>query len=172
MRVAVMTTLAGLMLLLAGASWGQTWSEYRSEEGNLRIEMPGLPKLNTAAIPIGNNETAPMVEAQMATRQAAYQVSYISYPRRIGQSAATDVLLDNFRNKMAAGSSYRSEKQLTLGRFPGREFVVVEPNGRNTAVRLYWVRGRLYQLMVTGGAGIETNPDARRFLESFALLTT
>ena len=171
MRAAVMTMLAGL-LLLTGASRAQTWSEYRSEEGTLRIEMPGLPKLNTVAIAIGNNETAPMVEAQMATRLAAYQVSYISYPRRIGQSAATDVLLDNFRNKMAAGSTYRSEKQLTLGPFSGREFVVVEANGRHTAVRLYWVRGRLYQLMVTGGAGIENNPDARRFLESFALLTS
>ena len=172
MRVAVMTVLAGLMLLPMGAAWAQAWSEYRSEEGNLRIEAPGIPKLNTAAIPIGNNETAPMIEAVVATRQAAYQISYISYPRRIGQSAAADVLLDNFRNKMAAGSTYRSEKPLTLGRFPGREFVVVEANGRNTAVRLYWVRGRLYQIMVTGGAGIESNPDTRRFLESFALLAT
>ena len=63
MRVAVMTVLAGLMLLPMGAAWAQAWSEYRSEEGNLRIEAPGIPKLNTAAIPIGNNETAPMIEA-------------------------------------------------------------------------------------------------------------
>lgn len=163
--------VAFLILLHAAAAWAQNWPEYRSEEGNFRIEMPGQPKVGPVAIPIGNNETAPMVEALMATRRASFVVSYITYPRRIGQSASTDVLLDNFRNKMASGDgSWRGEKPLTLGRFPGREFVVSEPNRRVTAVRLYWVRGRLYQLMVTGVAGIETDPDARRFLESFRLL--
>ena len=75
------------------------------------------------------------------------------------------------RDGSSAGNTLRAEKKLTLGRFPGREYVVVQANGTNTAMRTYWVRGRLYQLMVTGGAGIEAQPDTRRFFESFSLVT-
>ena len=162
--------LAAPLFLLPGAAVAQAWTEFRNDEGNYRIRMPGTPVLQTAAISVGNNETAPMTEAVVRTPAAAYQVSHVTYPRRVSQAASADVLLDSFRNNMAAGSSYRGEKKITLGRFPGREFVVIDAARRHTAVRLFWVRGRLYQLMVTGAAGIEAQPDTRTFLDSFALL--
>src|SRR4029077_20029542 len=47
--------LAGSAALLAsGAARAQGWADYRNEEGNFHVEMPGAPKLNTADIPIGN----------------------------------------------------------------------------------------------------------------------
>jgi hypothetical protein len=73
---------------------------------------------------------------------------------------------------MSTGHSYRNETRLTLGRFPGREFIVVESPSRNIAVRIYWIRGKLYQLMVTGAPGIEAKPDTRKFFESFGLIKT
>jgi hypothetical protein len=107
----------------------------------------------------------------LGTPAASYQVvyTYTSYPRRISSAASTDVLLDTFRTNMASGIAYRGESKLTLGRFPGREFGLVESEARHRAVRLYWIRGRLYQLLVTGKPGIETQPDTRKFFESFAL---
>ena len=163
--------LAGSAALLAsGAALAQGWFEYRSEEGNFHIEMPGAPKLNTAEIPIGNKETAPMKEAVVRVPGAAYQVSYIAYPPRISGAGSADVTLDTFRNNMSSGHSYRSETKLTLGRFSGREFVVVESPTRTIAVRIYWIRGKLYQLMATGAPGIESKPDTRRFFSSFALI--
>ena len=163
--------LAAPLLLLPSAVRAQAWSEFRNDEGNYRIRMPGAPALQVVPISVGNDETAPMIEAFVRTPAAAYQVAHVTYPRRVAQSASADVLLDRFRNNMAAGSTYRGEKRLSLGRFPGREFLVLEAGGRNTAVRLYWVRGRLYQLMVTGAVGIETTPDTRTFMESFALIS-
>ena len=119
--------LAGSAALLAsGAARAQGWADYRNEEGNFHVEMPGAPKLNTADIPIGNKETAPMKEAVVRAPGAAYQVSYIAYPPRISSAASADVMLDTFRNNMSSGSGYRNETKLTLGRFPGREFTVVE----------------------------------------------
>jgi len=163
--------LAGCAALMAPRAWAQAWSDYRSEDGNFHVLLPGQPKLNTTAVPIGNNETAPVAEAVLGTPEATYQVVYTSYPRRIAGAASTDVLLDTFRNNMASGIAYRGESKLTLGRFPGREFVLVETDARHRAVRLYWIRGRLYQLLVTGKPGIETRPDTRKFFESFALNT-
>ena len=163
--------LAGSAALLAsGAAWAQGWADYRNEEGNFHVEMPGAPKLNTADIPIGNKETAPMKEAVAGARGATYQVSYIVYPPRISSAASADVMLDTFRNNMSTGHSYRNETKLTLGRFSGREFTVVESPTRNIAVRIYWIRGKLYQLMVTGAPGIEAKPDTRKFFDSFGLI--
>jgi hypothetical protein len=99
-------------------------------------------------------------------------VSYIVYPPRIVSAASADVMLDMFRNNMATGYSYRNETMLTLGRFSGREFTVVQSPTRSTTVRLYWIRGKLYQLMVTGAPGIEAMPDTRRFFGSFGLIKT
>ena len=104
-------------------------------------------------------------------RNAVYQASYIDYPERIARAVAVDLLLDKVRDGAAAGNQLRGERKLTLGRFLGREYLIVQPNGVNTAVRTWWVRGRLYQLTVGGGAGIEGQPDTRRFFDSFNLTT-
>lgn len=147
--------LAGSAALLGcGTALAQGWPGYRNEEGNFHIEMPGMPKLGAADIPIGNRETAPMKEAVVRVPGAAYQVSYIAYPSRISSAASADVMLDMFRNNMSSGSAYRNETKITLGRFSGREFTVVQSSTLNIAVRIYWIRGKFYQLMVSGAPGI------------------
>jgi hypothetical protein len=111
-----------------------------------------------------------MTEAEVRLGNVDYLASYVDYPERIARAASADLMLDRVRDGSSAGNTLRAEKKLTLGRFPGREYVVVQANGTNTVLRTYWVRGRLYQLMVTGGAGIEAQPDTRRFFDSFSLV--
>jgi hypothetical protein len=161
--------LAALGLLTAAPALAQPWTGFRSEAGNFHVEMPGIPTLNTASVPIGNNETAPATEAVLRTRAATYQAVYIVYPPRISGAASADLMLDTFRNNMAAGTTWRGEAKLTLGRVPGREFTLVTSDTFHSAVRLYWIRGRLYQLLVTGAPGVETRPDTRKFFDSFGL---
>jgi len=67
-------------------------------------------------------------------------------------------------------AEHRSED--ALGRFAGRAFTLVESSTLNVAVRLYWSRGKLYQLPISGRPGIETQPDTRNCFESFGLLKT
>jgi len=161
----------GICLLFAGAAVAQGWTAYSPEGGRYRVDMPGAPKVDTAPIPVGPGQTVPMTEAGVRLGNVAYLASWVDYPERIARAASADLMLDRVRDGSAAGNTLRAEKKLTLGRFPGREYVVVQANGTNTAMRTYWVRGRLYQLMVTGGAGIEAQPDTRRFFDSFSLVT-
>jgi hypothetical protein len=70
-----------------------------------------------------------------------------------------------------AAATAAGREEAHPGRFPGREYLVVQAKGTNAVLRTRWMRGRLYQLMVTGGAGIEAQPHTRRFFESFALMT-
>jgi hypothetical protein len=161
----------GLALFLAGAAMAQAWTAYSPEGGRYRVDMPGTPKVSTAPIPVATGQTVPMTEAVVRNGKVDYLASYVDYPERVARAVSTELLLDRVRDGMAAGNTLRAEKKLTLGRFPGREYVIVQANGSNVATRIWWVRGRLYELMVTGSAGIENQPDTRRFFESFNLIT-
>ena len=169
MRRGLVIGWVGLALLFAGAAIAQGWTAFSPEGGRCRVDMPGPPKVNIVPIPSAG-QTTPMTEAVVQLPGAAYLVSYIDYPDRIAMAHAADVLLDRARDGMAAGHTLRGEKKLTLGRAPGREFVVAEANGSQTAVRIYFVRNRLYQLTVTGRSGVENLPDTWRFFDSFALV--
>lgn len=160
-----------LMLLAAGPAVAQGWAIYNSDPGRFRVDMPGNPKMTTVPVPVGSGQTVPMTEAEVRLRNAVYQASYVDYPERIARAVSIDLLLDKVRDGAGAGNELRGERKLTLGRFPGREYLIVQPNGVNTAVRTWWVRGRLYQLTVAGGAGIDGQPDTRRFFDSFNLIT-
>lgn len=156
-------------LAIARAEAQAAWSDYRSEEANFHVQLPGPPKLSTASVAVGKNETAPLTEAVVSAPGATYQAVCISYPRSFASTASADVMLDSFRNNLSTGLAYRNESKITLGRFSGREFVLVQSEQRHSAVRLYWARGRLYQLLVTGTPGVEARPDTRKFFDSFAL---
>ena len=154
-----------LALLLAGAAMAQGWSAFSPEGGRCRVDMPGKPTVETVPL-----SSPGQTEAKARLPDASYFMSWTDYSDRIALSAWSDVMLDKARDGMASGSTLRGEKKIALGRAQGRVFVVAQPNGTNSAVRLYWVRNRLYQSAVTGGAGIETRPDPRRYFDSFELV--
>jgi hypothetical protein len=168
MRIGFGMWCVGLCLLFAGAAAAQGWTAYNPDGGRYRIDVPGAPKVNTAPIPVSPGQTVRMTEAEVRLGPVGYLSSWVDYPERIARAASADLTLDRVRDGSSAGNTLRGVKKLTLGRFPGRQYVVVQANGTNTALRTYWVRGRLYQLMVTGRAAIDAQPDTRCFFESFA----
>ncbi len=158
-----------VMLLLAGTASAQGWTAFSPEGGRCKVDMPGTPTVET--VPLNSpGQTLTQTEAKVQTGGATFFVSWVDYPDRIALSASSDTMLDKVRDGMAAGNTLRGEKKLTLGRAQGREFTLAQANGTTTAVRLYWARNRLYQLGVTGRAGVENQPETRHFFESFALV--
>jgi len=157
---------AGAQLQMA-----QPWHEYKPEGGRFRVDMPGLPKVTIVPVPIGGGGNVPMAEATAVAGRVAYIASYVDYPASVTKGAAADVILTQVRNGSAAGNAVRDEKKLQLGRAEGREYAVVQANGNVAVTRVYWSRGRLFQLVVDGRAGVEKQPETRKFLESFALIT-
>jgi hypothetical protein len=122
-------------------------------------------------MPTGGGGSVPMVEATAIAGRVSYIASYVDYPASVTKGAATDVILNQVRNGSAAGNTVRDEKKLQLGRSVGREYTVIQSNGNVAVTRIYWVRSRLYQLVVDGRAGVEKQPETRKFLESFSLVT-
>jgi hypothetical protein len=158
-----------LALALAGTAAAQAWTSFSPEGGRCRIDMPGTPAVET--VPLNApGQTLTQTEAKVQASGATFFMSWVDYPERIALSASSDTMLDKVRDGMAAGNTLRGEKKLTLGRASGREFTLAQASGTTTAVRLYWARNRLYQLGVTGRAGVENQPETRHFFDSFALV--
>src|SRR5260370_28662306 len=141
----------GLCLLLAGAALAQGWTAYSPDGGRYRVDMPAAPKVSTAPIPIGPGQTVPMTEAEARLGNVGYLASWVDYPERIARAASADLMLDRVRDGPSAGNTLRAEKKLTLGRFPGREYVIVQANRTNTAMRTYWEPRPLEHLQDTVG---------------------
>lgn len=167
--------LAAALLFSSAASaqlqMAQPWNQYRPEGGRFSVEMPGIPTAATVQVPIPGGKTVPMTEATAVAGRISYIASYVDYPASVTKGAAADVILTQVRNGSAAGNAVRDEKKVQLGRVEGREYAVVQGNGNVAITRIYWARGRLFQLVVDGRAGTEKLPETRKFLESFALIT-
>jgi hypothetical protein len=167
--------LAAVVLLSRAASAqlqvAQPWNQYKPEGGRFSVEMPGIPTTTTVQVRIPGGNTVPMSEATAVAGRVAYIASYVDYPASVTKGAAADSILTQVRNGSAAGNSVRDEKQVQLGRVEGREYAVVQGNGNVAITRIYWARGRLFQLVVDGRAGTEKLPETRKFLESFAIIT-
>jgi hypothetical protein len=176
MRGCFVMWFVAIALLFGGAASAQLqvaqpWNEFKPEGGRYRVEMPGLPKIAIVQIPVGAGATVPMTEATAVAARVSYVASYVDYPTSVTKGVANDVILNQVRNGSAAGNTVRDEKKLQIGRVEGREYTVVQSNGNIAVTRIYWSRGRLYQLVVDGRAGVEKAPETRKFLESFSLLT-
>lgn len=171
-----MWIVAAALLLFGNAAsaqlqMAQPWNQYRPDGGRLSVDMPRIPEETIVQVPTGGGNSVPMLEATAVAGRVSYIVSYVDYPTSVTKGAAADVILNQVRNGSASGNTVKDEKKLQLGRAEGREYAVVQGNGNVAVTRIYWSRGRLYQLLVDGPAGIEQKPETRKFLESFALIT-
>jgi hypothetical protein len=171
-----MWMVAAVLLFSGSASaqlqMAQPWTAYKPDGGRFSVDMPRIPKETIVPVPTGGGATVPMLEATaVVPGRASYIVSYVDYPASVTKGAAADVILNQVRNGSASGNTVRDEKKVQLGRAEGREYAVVQANGNVAVTRIYWSRGRLFQLVVDGKAGIEKQPETRKFLESFALIT-
>lgn len=169
-RFLALLMMGGTAALLPTVVRGQGWLEYKPEGGRFKVELPALPKIAIVQVPIGNGNSVPMTEATSIVSRVAYIASYVDYPPAITRGASADVILTKVRDGSTAGGSYRDERKLQLGRVEGREYTIVQGNGNVAITRTYWSRGRLFTLVVDGKPGIETQPAARQFLDSFALV--
>lgn len=169
-----MWLMAAMLVFTSAASaqiqMGPAWNPYKPDGGRFTVDMPGIPKAITVPVPTGPGATVPMLEATTVSARVSYIMSYVDYPTSVTKGASADVILTQVRNGSAASNAVRDEKKLQLGRAEGREYAVVQPNGDTAVTRIYWSRGRLFQLVVDGPAGVEKQPETRKFLESFALV--
>jgi hypothetical protein len=166
----------GLNSDLSSVLPGQTaaeWRDFTSPDGSFTIALPGDPieKKETTKTAAGNMD---MHLFTLDLRNISYAVIYTDFPPAFLQMPnAAEKLLEGGRNGAVAQVKGRlvSDQPISIGRHPGRELQIECSQGTILA-RIYIIDGRLYQMIVLTPTGKAISHDARKFLESFRVVSS
>src|SRR5688572_25364916 len=113
------------------------------------------------------------------TELAAYVMAYAQFPDEVTDQDAIKRMLDSGRDGGIASSKgeLKSEKEIKLNGYSGREWVMELPGGLFATARAYWIKRRLYQTIVVIALKASDTPEltklrrevATKFLDSFTL---
>jgi hypothetical protein len=169
---------AALMSLLAQIALAQEWPATRSSDGRFKAVMPSKARYLKQNI----NTAIGVIQLHRFTVIAGegrivYTVLYNDYPQDyVQKTGAKEILLDT--QKRSHGplqeATIKNDKEISLGKHPGREFEVSGTGEGGATVYCTWrhflVGNRLYQLGVLGTENQDTADNLKKFFESFALL--
>jgi hypothetical protein len=178
-----MLVVAVLMALGIGVLWkfGQPvqahagWQEYRADDDSFTIEMPTTPLRDVQSQPTPAGEIKAHTMLGNMGSKGVYAVAYSDYPVDL-IDGSPDMLLDLAARGAVnnAGATMKGKKSITLDGHPGIEVEMTVPpskvpGGGLAVCRIYWVKPRIYVILVGGHESSEVYKDRARFLDSLKL---
>ena len=162
---------------LAGRIESGTWVTVAPVNAGFSILMPAKPSEDVQSL-----EGHPGMENHLITfetKLAGYVVSYLQFSDEVTDPALIKVMLDRGREGGIAstGGKLKSEKEIKLNNYFGREWLMELPGGLSATARAYWVKRRLYQTVFVINPNANDSPEViklrdearTRFLDSFSL---
>lgn len=143
-------------------------AKFESKEGNFSIDISGAPtqtrKLDAA------KGTSPGEQFFWQSPKTVFSVMYSSFEQS-AVARAFDQMNSGTRGSIesSVGKSF-TEKQITFGKYPAKEFKFVAPNKVTYIMRNYLVNNVGY-LVTAGYADQEGEKEALRVVNSFKLLS-
>jgi len=125
----------------------KAWQELVSTAGRFRVLLPDIPEERFVPI-TGQIVNTEMRTYFVRTSVASYVVTYTDFPNVAKDPRSLRKSFDDVREGLLSNGRLRllSEKNITMGNVPGRE--IVFDDGANVVTsKMYFVNGRLYQLM-------------------------
>jgi len=144
---------------------------FRSKAGRFSVKAPGKPVEQQQAVDTAAGKVMLHTSVFQSGNQA-FIASYADYPAATVKSANRTAMLDGVRDGFVSNvqGTLLKERKLTFKTFPGREFRVETGSGLIMLVRVYLVRNRLYQTVAGAAKDKFPEADAKKFLDSFALI--
>ena len=160
--------------LLAACAPELDWRELSVPEGRFAVLLPGKPRQESRTFNAAAGALT-MTMYSYSLKQGTMGVAYTDYPAaalaaaqgREQLDAARDALLRNI------GGGVRSEEDISIGGFPGRQVYAEGRAGAEGALlkaRFVLVGSRLYQIAYVGTMNGVAMADVDMFLSSFKLL--
>jgi hypothetical protein len=150
----------------------QTWTEYRPAGVGFSLEMPGQWTADVKDI----DTAIGLVKGYMASIEMegrAYLSMYIPYPPDRVRGKPVQPILDGARDGAVSNvhGHLRSEEQVTVGNFAGRQLVIDAPNDLVLVHKFFMMDAILVQAVVVGHPGVEKDPSTLHFLQSLKLVS-
>ena len=149
----------------------QAWQEYRPAGAGFRIEMPGKAQVSNEDIKtdVGLVPTSTAV-VELGT-SVAFVVMHSNYTEQQLTGRTQERILDGARDGSARGKVLRSEQKLTVGGHPARRLIIDDKDGFVFLSQIVLVGAQLNQaIFVSREKGAENSADAKRFIDSFAVV--
>jgi hypothetical protein len=135
---------------------------FSPESGAYTCDLPGKPTVTseTLSTPAGAIE----VKAYTVTKA---DVEYAAKDAEVPKGVTPDKILDAVRSEIVKSSNGKllNENKISLGDVPSRELTIELSEGRYAHIRLYLVKGRLFQTVVTVKSPY-VSPVAAKFFAS------
>jgi hypothetical protein len=142
------------------------WQEYRSAQG-FKIEMPAKPEEVVQDLPSAPGQK--MYAATLSYKNGG-MLAFASDIAPIDAAKAEEVLnLSRDTALKTMSATIANEQKEKVGQYPALRFEYEATNGYQGTMRLVVAGNRLYQINAVGPAGFAASPEAKRFLNSFAL---
>jgi hypothetical protein len=163
-------------LLVAGAATethAQTWAVYKPDGVGYSIEMPGEWKTSVLDI-LSQMGPVKAYFAEVQSDSEEYATMYMIYPVDKLAGDAVTFILDGVRDAAVSNvhGTLRSEERVMVSNLPGRQIIVDGPENSVVVFRFFLKDNVLVQGIVAGQAGVESQPNAKRFLESMQTVGT
>jgi hypothetical protein len=151
-----------LILLTAVGCGKPEFKEFKSSDGGFSVLMPGNPEKKE--IPVMDLKTTAY---GVNVRNGAYAVGYMDVPP--GRPISLDGAIKGISTQHQG--TVQTTKDFTLGGSTGKEFEVQtkQPQGYASG-RVIVVGNRFYQVLAMGTNARLSDPDVRKFLDSFKLV--
>lgn len=144
------------------------WTNGAPANAGFTVLMPGKPSEQTQPM-----EGRPGVEHHLLmveTKLAGFVVSYVVFPEVVTDPADIKVLLDRGREGAlsSSGATLKSEKEIKLNDYFGREWLMDFPSGFSATARAYWVKRRLLQAIFVIAPKSDDSPEIKRLRQEAA----
>jgi hypothetical protein len=164
----------GLLLAIAGSSLAADTADFKPftpKDGGFTITFPGKPEQSTSTTTteLGGVELHQFLVKRPKEKES-FVLIYCDLPAEWIKDADAEKLLDRSRDGGVESihGKLAKENKIKLEGNPGRE-LAVDAFGGTRLWRLYLLKGRLYQLLVTAESGRPSASSAKTFFDSFNL---
>src|SRR6266851_5178568 len=145
-----------------------SWINLAPTNAGFAILMPAKPDEKVEAIaghPGLENHTL-----TLETKLAGYVVSYIQFTDNITDPTLIKQMLDRGREGglASSGGTLKSEKEIKLNDYFGREWLMELPGGFSATARAYWVKRRLFQTVFITTLRPDDSAEIRRLRQETA----
>lgn len=167
--VASVVAVAATFWLVDAQAQSQ-WREFRSPQDGFSIEYPGTPKVTSRRI---ENSEAVQSDFLLDLGSVAYEVSVIQLPAGAGPKSPDEAYFTRLVNAYAqgSGSKVRSSKMITIAGHAGMEAMSDDGANLYHLTDITAVGDRIYVIVSAGPKGHQESDDAKRFRDSFKLIT-
>ncbi len=143
---------------------------YTSTAGRFSVLFPGPPTQNARPLRLSDTVSVTMHQFQCEEGNSSYLVMYNDYPEQY-VAGEPQTLLERVRDGIASATkaTLNSDQPVDLNGVPGRLLKLTDQLGSTYTVLDLLDGQRLYQVIVTVGAGSPAN-HAEDFLNSFRIL--